>query len=117
MIYGSPVPPFAVYVTPQSKKELAFDISDFDSLIKKTEKMREDLEEQKTDLEQGLEELRKDWRTPAGKYFFEQLDGSWEEEVAKFINTISIFEEILKNAKKELQEVEDKAKSIKIDLA
>ena len=96
--------------------ELAFNLDDLEKLRKQTETVCKDLREQRDNLEKGLTQLRQEWNTPAGRYFFEQFDTDWEAEVKKFENTLKIFEEILKDAIDEFQKVVDKADSIQLNL-
>lgn len=96
--------------------KLAFDLNDLRELLKATEKLSDDLTKQKESLMQGLEELRRDWQTPAGSYFFENIDDSWEGDVKKFIETIDVFGKILKDAYEQFLEVQDKANAISINL-
>lgn len=96
-------------------KELTFDLDDLAKLQKETETVCKDLKEQRDSLRKGLEQLRKDWQTPAGNYFFSQLDDDWESSVAKFIRTISKFDEILKDSIEKFRRVEEKAASIEFE--
>lgn len=95
-------------------KELTFDLDDLTKLLKETETVCKDLEKQRDNLKKGLEQLRKDWRTPGGSYFFSELDDDWESSVTKFISTISKFEEILKDSIEKFRTVEEKVASIEL---
>lgn len=96
--------------------ELAFNLDDLVMLHMQTETVCEDLHDQRDNLAKGLEQLRQEWNTPAGRYFFEQFDTDWEAEVKKFESTLNIFEEVLKDAIDEFQKVVDKADSIQLNL-
>lgn len=95
--------------------ELAFDLSDLRKLREETEKVCDDLKDQRDNLKKGLEELRKDWKTPGGDYFFSKIDDEWESSVTKFISTISKFEEILRDSIEKYKEVEDKAANVEFE--
>ena len=97
--------------------ELAFDLEDLMELSGKTDILSTDLAEQRESLTNGLEQLRKDWNTDAGKRFFEQLDNSWEDEVEKFEKTLEVFKTILDNAVEEFEGVVDQANEIKVDFS
>lgn len=96
--------------------KLAFDLDDLRKLLKATEDLKDNLTKQKDSLKQGLEELRHDWQTPAGSYFFENIDDSWEGDVEKFLKTIDVFREIIEDACEQFQEVQNKADAISINL-
>lgn len=93
--------------------ELAFDLQDLTALRDSTETVREDLLKQKQQLKDGLDQLRTDWNTNAGRYFFEQLDENWEDNVTKFEATLDVFKEVLTDAIEEFQKVVDKAETLK----
>lgn len=96
--------------------ELAFDLDDLRTLQTRTESVCSELCEQRDKLKAGLEQLRKDWNTEGGRYFFEQIDTDWETEVTKFENTLTVFSEVLADAIEQFEEVLEKAKTVKIDL-
>ena len=95
--------------------ELAFDLDELKELSRKTETLKTDLDEQRNSLTEGLEQLRNDWQTDAGKRFFEQFDDSWKDDVEKFEDTLEVFQTILENAVDEFKDVVDKANKIKAD--
>lgn len=97
-----------------SSEELTFDLDQLMQLRDKTKNVCDDLKAQRDSLKKGLDELRKDWRTDAGNYFFEKIDVDWESEIIKFENTISMFEEILDDAINQFEEVVSKAETIKL---
>ena len=96
--------------------ELAFDLEDLKELRDNTKTVCESLGEQRDSLKKGLDQLRKDWNTDAGRYFFEQIDTEWELDVKKFEDTLAIFEEVLTDAIEQFEQVLEKAESIKINL-
>lgn len=96
-------------------KELTFDLDELKELRDGTEEVCKKLINQRDSLKKGLEQLRKDWKTPCGNYFFSQLDDDWESDVAKFISTISMFKDILSDSIEKFKKVEDKADSIKFE--
>lgn len=98
-----------------SDKQLTFNVDELNQLKEDTAKLCDSLEENRNSLKEGLEQLRKDWQTPAGAYFFESIDVDWESQIQKFIDTVTVFESILKDAVNELKAVEDKASRIATD--
>lgn len=96
--------------------ELAFDLENLKKLRNHTKIVCKSLCEQHDNFKKGLDQLRKDWNTDAGRYFFKQVDTDWESNIKKFENTLMIFEEVLTDAIEQFEMVLEKAKSIKIDL-
>ena len=96
--------------------ELAFDLADLKELQNNTKTVCDSLCEQRDSLKKGLNQLRKDWNTDAGRFFFEQIDTDWEANVKKFEDTLTVFEEVLTDAIEQFEAVLKKAESIKIDL-
>lgn len=95
---------------------LAFDLTDLKALRDQTSAVCEDLKTQRDSLKAGLDQLRKDWNTPAGQYFFSQIDADWKQKVIKFENTIAVFEEVLSDAITQYEAVLKKAKAIEMNL-
>lgn len=96
--------------------KLAFDLEDLKELRDNTKTVCDSLCEQRDSLKKGLDQLRKDWNTDAGRYFFEQIDANWEADIKKFEDTLAVFEEVLEDAIEQFEKVVEKAKSIQIDL-
>lgn len=96
--------------------ELAFNLDELRELKSNTETVCDELCEQRQSLKEGLEQLRKDWNTNGGRYFFEQIDTAWEAEVTKFENTLAVFSEVLTDAIEQFEEVLEEAKTVKINL-
>ncbi len=95
-----------------SDSKLAFDLDQLKKLRDKTESIKITINEQRNSLITGLIHLRKDWRTPAGDYFFRSLDADWENNIDKFLETMERFNVVLNNAITEFEKVVDKANSI-----
>lgn len=96
--------------------ELAFNLDELRELQDSTGKVCSELSEQRKSLKEGLEQLRKDWDTNGGRYFFKQIDTDWEAEVTKFENTLAVFSEVLADAIEQFEEILEEAKTVKIDL-
>lgn len=96
--------------------ELAFNLDELRELQSNTNEVCDELRTQRDNLKKGLEQLRKDWNTDAGRYFFDQIDMDWEAEVTKFENTLALFSEILADAIEQFETVLEKAETVKVDL-
>ena len=66
-------------------------------------------------MKKGLEQLRKDWQTPAGRYFFESLDAEWEIDINKFVRTIDMFAVVLQNTIDEFKALVEEANRLAPD--
>lgn len=95
---------------------LAFDLDELKQLKEHTGQVCDTLKTESTQLKTGLETLRKDWNTPAGSYFFSNIDGDWESEVKKFEDTLLKFQELIGHAIEEFEKVVEKAAQLNIDL-
>lgn len=96
--------------------ELAFNLEDLKNLRTQTQNVLEDIREQRIDLKDGLNQLRKDWNTNAGRYFFENLDRDWDSQVQMFEHTLVIFEEVLTDAITQFEALLEQADALTIDL-
>lgn len=75
-----------------------------------------DLCVQRDNLKKGLQQLRKEWNTEAGRFFFDQIDTNWESNIKKYENTLNVFEEVLTDAINQFEKVVEEADKIQIDL-
>ncbi len=93
---------------------LKFDIEKLNSMIKKCENAKTDLEEKDKELSRNLETLREDWNTPAGDKFFRDLDDDWTKQVAQYTKITGAIIELLEAAIREYKPVEQQANDLKI---
>lgn len=96
--------------------ELAFNLEDLKNLRTQTQNVLEDIREQRMDLKDGLNQLRKDWNTNAGREFFKNLDRDWESQAQMFEHTLVIFEEVLTDAITQFEALLEQADALTIDL-
>lgn len=96
--------------------ELAFDLDDLKKLRDDTKTVCGDLCVQRDNLKKGLQQLRKEWNTEAGRFFFDQIDTNWESNIKKYENTLNVFEEVLTDAINQFEKVVEEAEKIQIDL-
>ena len=66
----------------------------------------------KTSLLQEVEQLKNNWKTPAGKKFTEEVDTDWAKQVDKYSTIIDAVDELLEVAEKSYKEVEEEVKKI-----
>lgn len=93
-------------------KELAFDLDALEQLRRNTQVLRDGLNAQRDDLVKGLEVLRQNWQTDAGREFFQNLDGKWEAQVKRFDSVLRVFDRMLGQAERDYGEVQDQAERI-----
>ena len=67
-----------------------------------------------TKLNQSLEQLKKDWNTPAGDKFFQDLEDDWSDQVAQYTKIVDAVSDLLDEAIKQYTPVQEAANNLKI---
>lgn len=91
---------------------LKFDVSEIQKMRTQIQTTSKDLADFKTSLLQEVEQLKNNWKTPAGKKFIEEVDTDWAKQVDKYITIIDAVDELLEVAEKTYKEVEEEVKKI-----
>ena len=91
---------------------LKFDVSQMSSMRSKLQETSNTLQQKSKELLEAIDNLKKDWKTPAGEVFFEKFDTGWVTEVEKFVKLIDALDEILAVAETNYATVETAANSI-----
>lgn len=91
---------------------LKFDVSEISKMRTQIQNTSKDLASFKTTLLQEVENLKNNWKTPAGKKFTEEVDTDWAKQVDKYITIIDTVDELLEVAEKSYREVEEEAKKV-----
>lgn len=94
--------------------ELKFDIEKLQAMRKKCQEAEDDMEELKNDLKKGLEQLREDWQTDAGRKFFANSDYDWETQVEQYKQTIRRIRGLLETAIVSYHDVMAEANEMKV---
>ena len=102
-----------IYIPPlASDHQLAFNLDDLRKLSESTDQVCSSLIENKNSLKAGLDQLRIDWQTDGGRYFFSCIDQDWEKQVDKFEDTIKTFKSVIDDAIAEFEKVKEKTDQI-----
>lgn len=91
-----------------SDKQLAFNLDDLRKLSENTDHICIALNENRESLKAGLDQLRVDWQTDGGRYFFNSIDQDWEQQVVKFEQTIKLFKSVIDDTITEFEKVKEK---------
>ncbi len=91
---------------------LKFDIDQIEEMEKKIKDTVIDLQDLKTKLIQSIDQLKKDWNTPAGKKFIKEVDTNWSVQIDKYVKVLNAVDELLKTAATEYEKVESSATKI-----
>lgn len=94
--------------------DLQFDLEKIKDMKTACETAKMDLEKLDTELTSKLEQLKKDWNTPAGDKFFEELDNDWTAQVQSYTRITGAIVELLEAAIAEYESVETEANELKI---
>lgn len=94
--------------------DLQFDLEKIKDMKTACETAKMDLEKLDTELTSKLEQLKKDWNTPAGDKFFEELDNDWTAQVQSYTRITGAIVELLEAAIAEYEPVETEANELKI---
>lgn len=81
---------------------------------KAIKKQRTDLLELNTRLKADLDSLKQDWKTPAGKKFFNDNIVDWDDDVKKYVNMLEGISQMLEKAIGEYNAIDNDAKQLYI---
>ena len=115
MLFSKPIliPPTLRLVFPvNSYNELAFDLANLEKIRSEANKALDGLQKSRNQVREGLNTLRNEWNTPAGSYFFQNLDAEWETGVAKCQKTLEVFVDVLDMTIEYYRAVEEKANAL-----
>lgn len=85
---------------------LKFDISQINAMEKKIQDTAKDLGKLKEDLIESINQLKEDWKTPAGEKFMNDVDTDWSVQIDKYIKILDAVNQLLKAAATEYEKVE-----------
>ena len=91
-----------------------YNLESLGKLKSKVVELQKDLSDVNTELKKKMEELEKDWQTPAGKDFFEKQKTSWDPEVKNYIQILGTLERMLGEAIQIYEDVEREANRLSI---
>lgn len=93
---------------------LKFDIEKLENIKTECEAAKDQLTKLDTELSKSLEELKNQWKTPAGKKFFDDLDEDWSKQVQQYTKITGAIVKLLDKALESYRPVEEEADSISI---
>lgn len=67
-----------------------------------------------TTLNQRLEQLKKDWNTPAGDKFFQDLEDDWSDQVSQYTKIVGAVADLLQEAITQYEPVKEAAENLTI---
>lgn len=67
----------------------------------------------KTNLDNGISDLRTDWDSEAGKAFFKSYDDDWKTILDQYLNLLAYLQSCIDEAKKEFDPLVTELESIK----
>lgn len=91
---------------------LKFNVSEISKMRTQIQTTSKDLAEFKILLLQEVENLKNNWKTPAGKKFTAEVDTDWAKQVDQYITIIDAVDELLEVAEKAYKEVEDEVRKV-----
>lgn len=74
---------------------LEFDIEKLKNMKTQCESLATEIGQLRDDLFKYLEELERDWNTPAGKKFFSELNTDWTSHVDNYVTITGAIGELL----------------------
>jgi len=96
--------------------DLMFNLDSLRATKKKCSDTVKELNKLDRDIMKGLDTLKKDWQTPAGRKFFEEHNTEWHAQVVQYVNITNAVEDLLQCAIFEYQKVLDEASRLRIRL-
>lgn len=91
---------------------LKFDLSKIEEIRRKIQDTAVELTDFKTTLLQEVENLKRDWRTAAGRKFAEKFDTDWAKQVEQYVKIIEAVDRLLEVAENNYRNVEEEANKI-----
>lgn len=91
---------------------LKFNVEKISKMRTKIQETATELMEFKTTLLQEVDNLKKNWQTPAGKKFTSEVNTDWAKQVEKYVTIIEAVDELLEVAENNYRDVEEEVKKI-----
>lgn len=93
--------------------DLKFDVDKISEMKRLCDNSCAELDTLNSDLNSKLEELKKQWNTPAGDKFFQDLSDDWSDQVAQYKKITSAISSLLEEAITQYTSVEEAANNLK----
>lgn len=93
---------------------LEFDIDKLIATKKLCNEVATSLKNKKDSLIGILENLRKEWNTPAGEKFFNEQNDDWAAQTDNYIRITEAIAKLMESAISEYEQVADEARRLKI---
>lgn len=94
---------------------LEFHLEELQVFSADIEKLEAELQNLSEDIRKEMETLKADWKTPAGKEFFEKQDYQWADEVKKYIGVLETLREMIDFACTKYSEVKEAGEKITVN--
>lgn len=94
--------------------ELKFDVEKIKTMRDSIKNNRDLLVSSKDEAKRQIDELRDEWKTPAGDKYRDQLNDEWANDVQKYVEIMDAVVEILNETIIKYSEVERKVKKISL---
>lgn len=94
--------------------KINFEMESLEALKAETASLKENLTDINTRLREKMDELKEDWKTPAGIDFFENQKTNWDPEIKNYINILETLEKMIGEAIQKYEDVEREANRLSI---
>lgn len=90
-----------------SDQEISFNREDFLNIAKTARETKVEIQDAQSKVVEAVEELRKQWQTPTGRKFFENLDANWAADISKFTRTMDAFIDVMEEVEEQFRDIEN----------
>lgn len=90
---------------------LKYNLSEYAKANSDIKYLKSDIQKSKKKMEDGLNQIKKDWTTDGGKAFFDSIDTDWETAVQNCLDILDDLTDALDSAYEEYDDIEDDAKT------
>ncbi len=88
---------------------LKYDTDNIDAVSKKITTLRNDIEQARNNMLNGLTQIRQDWVSEGADTFFDSIDDEWIENVQHCLDTIDDLISTIDDASGKYKEIETEA--------
>ena len=90
---------------------LKYNLSEYAKANSDIKNLKSDIQKSKKKMEDGLNQIKKDWTTDGGKAFFDSIDTDWETAVQNCLDILDDLTDALDSAYEAYDDIEDDAKT------
>lgn len=94
--------------------DIIYDVDQLEAAKKSIDDLINTLDSDNLKLSEQLSDLKEEWRTDAGKEFFDNHKDTWTEYVNKYVKKLSGVSEMLQKTIEQYEQIGNEVKNLKV---